>query len=32
VEVSPPYDLSELTTMLAANIIYEGMSILSLTL
>ncbi len=32
VEVSPPYDLSELTTMLAANIIYEGMSVLSLTL
>ena len=32
VEVSPPYDVSELTTMLAANIIYEGMSILSLSM
>jgi len=32
VEVSPPYDVSELTTMLSANIIYEGMSILSLTM
>jgi len=31
VEVSPPYDVSELTTMLAANIIYEGMSVLSLS-
>jgi len=30
VEVSPPYDVSEITSMLAANIIYEGMSILSL--
>ncbi|EWG06521.1 MAG: agmatinase [Candidatus Aramenus sulfurataquae] len=30
VEVSPPYDLSELTTMLASNLIYEGMSVLSL--
>ncbi|MGI0078491.1 MAG: agmatinase [Nitrososphaerales archaeon] len=27
VEVSPPYDVSELTSMLAANLIYEGMSI-----
>jgi agmatinase len=31
VEVSPPYDVSEITAMLAANIIYEGMSILSLS-
>jgi agmatinase len=30
VEVSPPYDVSELTTMLASNLIYEGMSVLSL--
>jgi agmatinase len=29
VEVSPPYDVSELTSMLAANLIYEGMSILA---
>jgi agmatinase len=29
VEVSPPYDVSELTSMLAANLIYEGMSVLS---
>jgi len=29
VEVSPPYDVSELTSMLAANAIYEGMSVLS---
>jgi agmatinase len=29
VEVSPPYDVSELTTMLAANLIYEGMSVLA---
>ncbi len=26
VEVSPPYDQSELTSMLAANLLYEGMS------
>ncbi|ARM75423.1 agmatinase [Acidianus manzaensis] len=32
VEVSPPYDVSELTSMLAANIIYEGASVLSLQL
>ncbi|QXJ27900.1 Guanidinobutyrase [Saccharolobus shibatae B12] len=32
VEVAPPYDVSEITTMLAANIIYEGMSVLSLNL
>ncbi|AHC52152.1 agmatinase [Sulfolobus acidocaldarius SUSAZ] len=31
VEVSPPYDVSEITSMLAANIIYEGLSILSLS-
>lgn len=30
VEVSPPYDVAEITSMLASNIIYEGMSILSL--
>lgn len=29
VEVSPPYDLSELTSMLAANLLYEGMSTLA---
>jgi agmatinase len=29
VEVSPPYDVSELTSMLAANLLYEGMSLLS---
>lgn len=29
VEVSPPYDVSELTSMLAANLIYEGMSLLA---
>jgi agmatinase len=29
VEVSPPYDLSELTSMLAANLLYEGMSVLA---
>ncbi|EZQ10350.1 agmatinase [Candidatus Acidianus copahuensis] len=29
VEVSPPYDISEITSMLAANIIYEGMSLIS---
>jgi len=29
VEVSPPYDVSELTSMLAANLVYEGMSVLS---
>ncbi len=29
VEVSPPYDISELTSMLAANLIYEGMSVLA---
>jgi agmatinase len=29
VEVSPPYDVSELTSMLGANDIYEGMSVLS---
>ncbi len=27
VEVSPPYDVSELTTMLASNLIYEAMSL-----
>ena len=27
VEVSPPYDVSELTSMPATNLIYEGMSI-----
>jgi agmatinase len=27
VEVSPPYDLSELTSMLAANLLYEQMSV-----
>ncbi|AAK42842.1 agmatinase [Saccharolobus solfataricus] len=32
VEVAPPYDMSEITAMLAANIIYEGMSVLSLNL
>lgn len=26
VEVAPPYDVSEITSMLAANLIYEGMS------
>jgi agmatinase len=31
VEVSPPYDWAELTSMLAANFLYEGMSILSKT-
>lgn len=30
VEASPPYDVSEITSMLAANIIYEGASLLSL--
>lgn len=30
VEVSPPYDVSELTSMLAANLLYEGMSVLSI--
>ena len=30
VEVAPPYDVAEITSMLAANIIYEGMSVLSL--
>lgn len=29
VEVSPPYDVSELTSLLAANLVYEGMSVLS---
>ncbi len=29
VEVSPPYDVSELTSMLAANLLYEGMSVLA---
>lgn len=29
VEVSPPYDVSEITSMLAANLIYEGMSLLA---
>jgi agmatinase len=29
VEVSPPYDISELTSMLAANLLYEGMSVLA---
>ncbi|QGR19603.1 agmatinase [Stygiolobus azoricus] len=29
VEVSPPYDVSEITSMLAANIIYEGLSVLA---
>jgi agmatinase len=29
VEVSPPYDLSELTSMLGANALYEGMSLLA---
>jgi len=29
VEVSPPYDVSEITSMLAANILYEGMSVLA---
>lgn len=32
VEVSPPYDVSELTSMLASNVIYEGASVLSLHL
>ena len=32
VEVSPPYDVSELTSMLAANLLYEGMSALAKTL
>ena len=32
VEVSPPYDVSELTSMLAANLIYEAMSVYSKTL
>ncbi|MEM4024547.1 MAG: arginase family protein, partial [Metallosphaera sp.] len=27
VEISPPYDVSELTSMLGANIIYEAMSL-----
>jgi agmatinase len=31
VEVSPPYDVSELTSMLAANLLYEGMSVLART-
>jgi agmatinase len=30
VEVSPPYDHAELTSMLAANLIYEAMSVLAL--
>jgi agmatinase len=30
VEVSPPYDVSELTAMMAANIFYEAMSVLAL--
>jgi agmatinase len=29
VEVSPPYDVSEITSMLGANLVYEGMSVLS---
>jgi len=29
VEVSPPYDVSEITSMLGANIIYEGLSVLA---
>jgi arginase family enzyme len=29
VEVSPPYDVSEITSMLAANVLYEGMSVLA---
>jgi agmatinase len=29
VEASPPYDVSEITSMLAANILYEGMSVLA---
>ncbi|BFH74025.1 agmatinase [Sulfurisphaera javensis] len=32
VEVSPSYDVSEITSMLGANIIYEGMSVLSKSL
>jgi arginase family enzyme len=32
VEVSPPYDVSEITSMLAANLLYEGMSVLAATL
>ena len=27
VEVSPPYDVSEITSMLGANLIYEAMSL-----
>jgi agmatinase len=30
VEVCPPYDVSELTSMLAANLLYEGMSVLAM--
>ncbi|BCU71627.1 agmatinase [Stygiolobus caldivivus] len=29
VEISPPYDVSELTSMLGANIIFEGLSVLA---
>lgn len=29
VEVSPPYDVSQVTSMLAANLIYEGMSLVA---
>jgi len=29
VEVSPPYDVSEITSILAANLLYEGMSVLA---
>jgi len=29
VEVAPPYDVSELTSMLAANLIYEAMSVVA---
>lgn len=32
VEVAPPYDVSEITSMLGANLIYEGMSVLAKSL
>ncbi|AWR96831.2 agmatinase [Acidianus sulfidivorans JP7] len=32
VEVSPPYDVSEITSMLGANLIYEGMSVVAKSL
>lgn len=32
VEVSPPYDVSEITSILAANVLYEGMSVMAAAL